>query len=128
MSLQNALCRYMNIDKARLRVITNDVGGSFAMKIWPYAEQVLAMLAAKRTGRTIKWTASRMESLQSDIAGRGRVDQAELAFDSDGTFKAFRIAALADMGAYLNAVAPFVATSGAVRPVSYTHLTLPTKA
>ena len=116
MSLQNALCRYMNIDKARLRVITNDVGGSFAMKIWPYAEQVLAMLAAKRTGRTIKWTASRMESLQSDIAGRGRVDQAELAFDSDGTFKAFRIAALADMGAYLNAVAPFVATSGAVRP------------
>ncbi len=115
-SLQKALCGYMGIDKDQLRVITYDVGGSFAMKIWPYAEQLLALLAAKRTRRPIKWTATRAESLQSDIAGRGRVDNAELAFDKDGTFKAFRVTALADMGAYLNAVAPFVATSGAVRP------------
>lgn len=115
-SLQKALCGYMNIEKDRMRVVTHDVGGSFAMKIWPYAEQVLALLAAKRTGRPVKWTATRSESLQSDIAGRGRVDDAELAFDKDGTFKAFRITALADMGAYLNAVAPYVATSGAVRP------------
>jgi len=115
-SLQRALCGYMGINKDKLRVVTHDVGGSFAMKIWPYAEQVLALLAAKKTRRPIKWTATRAESLQSDIAGRGRVDYAELAFDKDGTFKAFRVKALADMGAYLNAVAPFVVTSGAVRP------------
>jgi len=112
-SLQRSLCNYMGISKDRLRVVTNDVGGSFAVKIWPYAEHILALLAAKRTGHPIKWTASRSESLQSDIAGRGRVDH---AFDGDGTFKAFRVSALADMGAYLNSVAPFVATSGAVRP------------
>lgn len=116
MSLQKALCGFMNITPDQLRVVTHDVGGSFAVKIWPYAEQILALLAAKRTHRPVKWTASRSESLQSDIAGRGRVDHAELAFDSDGTFKAFRIAAFADMGAYLNAVAPFIATFGAVRP------------
>ncbi len=116
MSLQRALCGFMNIERDKLRVVTRDVGGSFAMKIWPYAEQVLALIAAKRTRRPIKWTATRSESLQSDIAGRGRVDHAELAFDNDGTFKAFRISALADMGAYLNAVAPFIVTYGAVRP------------
>ena len=116
MSLQRALCGFMGIEKHRLRVVTRDVGGSFAMKIWPYAEQILALIAAKRTKQPVKWTATRSESLQSDIAGRGRVDHAELAFDNDGTFKAFRISALADMGAYLNAVAPFIATYGAVRP------------
>ncbi|MBX2886413.1 MAG: molybdopterin-dependent oxidoreductase, partial [Granulosicoccus sp.] len=115
-SLQRALCGYLNIGKEKLRIVTNDVGGSFAVKIWPYAEQLLALIAAKQTGHPVKWTATRAESLQSDIAGRGRIDQAQLAFDNDGTFRAFRINAQADMGAYLNAVAPFVATSGAVRP------------
>lgn len=116
MSLQRALAGTMNIAHDKLRVITKDVGGSFAVKIWPYAEQLLALTGARKTGATVKWTATRSESLQTDIAGRGRVDHAELAISNDGTFQAFRISALADMGAYLNAVAPFVATSGAVRP------------
>ncbi len=115
-SLQRALCGFMSIETEKLRVVTNEVGGSFAVKIWPYAEQLLTLAAAKITGRPIKFTATRTEALQTDIAGRGRVDHAELALDKNGIFKAFRINALADMGAYLNAVAPFVVTSGAVRP------------
>ncbi len=114
-SLQRSLSGFMGIDKDKLRVITKDTGGSFAVKIWPYAEHLLALLAAKRTGRAVKWHASRTESLQSDAMGRGRVDHAELALDKEGNFLGFRISALADMGAYLNAVAPAVATSGAVR-------------
>ena len=116
MSLQRALCSFMGIDIKQLRVVTREVGGSFAVKIWPYAEQLLALTAAKITGRPVKFTSTRSEALQTDIAGRGRVDHAALALDKDGHFQAFRIEALADMGAYLNAVAPFVATSGAVRP------------
>ena len=116
MSLQRALCGFMNIDTKELRVVTREVGGSFAVKIWPYAEQLLTLTATKITGLPVKFTSTRSEALQTDIAGRGRVDHAELALDKDGNFKAFRIEALADMGAYLNAVAPFVATSGAVRP------------
>ena len=114
-SLQRALSGFMGIDKDKLRVITKDTGGSFAVKIWPYAEHLLALVAAKRSGQPVRWNASRTESLLSDVMGRGRVDHAELALDTDGNFLAFRITALADMGAYLNAVAPAVATSGAVR-------------
>ncbi len=115
-SLQKALCNFMQIDSEQLRVVTKDVGGSFAVKIWPYAEQLLALTGARVTNRPVKWTASRSESFLSDVMGRGRVDYAELALDKNGVFKAFRVKALADMGAYLNAVAPYVATSGAVRP------------
>jgi carbon-monoxide dehydrogenase large subunit len=114
-SLQRALSGMMGIDPSRLRVITHDTGGSFAVKIWPYAEHLLALAAAKQTGRTVRWSATRSEAMVADVMGRGRVDQAELALDKDGRFLAFRIDALADMGAYLNAVAPAVATSGAVR-------------
>lgn len=114
-SLQRALSGMMGIDQSRLRVITHDTGGSFAVKIWPYAEHLLALAAAKQTGRTVRWSATRSEAMVADVMGRSRVDHAELALDKDGRFLAFRINALADMGAYLNAVAPAVATSGAVR-------------
>lgn len=115
-SLQRAISGFLGIETSQLRVITNDVGGSFAVKIWPYAEQLLALVAARRTGLAVKWTASRTESFLADVMGRGRVDHAQLALDENGKFLAFQIKAEADMGAYLNAVAPYVATSGAVRP------------
>lgn len=115
-SLQKALSSFMQIEPHRLRVVTGDVGGSFAVKIWPYAEHLLALVGARKTNRPIKWTASRSESFLADAMGRGRVDHAQLATDKNGLFKAFRVNAQADMGAYLNAVAPYVATSGAVRP------------
>ncbi|OED42154.1 carbon monoxide dehydrogenase [Chromatiales bacterium (ex Bugula neritina AB1)] len=120
-SLQRALAGFLGIDNSQLRVITRDVGGSFAVKIWPYAEQLLALTAARRTGRAIKWTATRSESFLSDVMGRGRVDHAGIALDSNGRILAFRIRAEADMGAYLNAVAPFVATTGAVRPFGQSY-------
>jgi carbon-monoxide dehydrogenase large subunit len=114
-SLQRSLSAFMGIEKSQLRVVTKDTGGSFAVKIWPYAEHILALIAARKTGCAIKWVSTRTEALQTDAMGRGRVDHAELALDEKGNFLAFRINALADMGAYLNAVAPAVATSGAVR-------------
>lgn len=114
-SLRTALARCLGVAPDRLRVVTEDVGGSFAVKIWPYPEQVLALVAARETGRPVKWVASRTEAMVSDTMGRGRIDRAELALDPEGRFLGFRIDALADMGAFLNAVAPTTSTTGAVR-------------
>jgi carbon-monoxide dehydrogenase large subunit len=50
------------------------------------------------------------------VPGRARLDRGTLALDADGRFLAFRIEALADMGAFLNAAAPSIVTQGAVRP------------
>lgn len=116
LSIRRALSKVLGIETSDLRVLTEDVGGSFAVKIWPYPEHALALVAAKRCGKPVRWASSRSESLQSDAVGRGRVDAAELALDKTGKFLAFRIAAKADMGAFLNCVAPSIATAGAVRP------------
>ncbi len=115
-ALRAALSACLGVEEDCLRVITEDVGGSFAAKIWPYPEHVLALVATRLTGRPVKWIATRTESLMTDAMGRGRVDRAALALDAEGRFLGFRIDALADMGAFLNTVAPFIVTTGAIRP------------
>jgi len=114
-SLRAAMADYLGVEQDRVRVVTEDVGGSFAVKIWPYPEQVLVLAAARETGRPVKWISSRTEGLASDAMGRGRVDRAALALDKDLKFTGFRIDALADVGAYWNAVNATIVTGGACR-------------
>jgi carbon-monoxide dehydrogenase large subunit len=115
-ALRTALCACLRLPPDRLRVLTHDVGGSFAVKIWPYPEHVLALVAARATGRPVRWTATRSDAFLGDVPGRARLDRGTLALDADGRFLAFRIDALADMGAFLNTAAPSIVTQGAVRP------------
>ena len=114
--LQNALSTAMGIAPSALRVRTGDVGGSFAVKIWPYPEHVLGLVAARLTGRPVRWIGSRSEAFIGDVPGRARVDRGVLALDKDGRFLAFRIEADADVGAFLNPAAASIVTTGAVRP------------
>ena len=114
-SLRAALAEVLSVDEALMRVTTPHVGGSFAVKIWPYPEQALCLFAARALGRPVAWIGSRDEAFVGDAHGRGRVDRARLALNAEGRFLAFEIDALADMGAYLSAVAPSIVTAGAVR-------------
>jgi carbon-monoxide dehydrogenase large subunit len=114
-SLRAAMAECLGVDEATVRVVTEDVGGSFAVKIWPYPEQVLVLAAAKATGRPVKWVSSRSEGMLSDAMGRGRIDRAALALDADLNFTGFRIDALADVGAYWNAASASIVTAGACR-------------
>src|SRR3546814_17105733 len=106
---------YLGVEQDRVRVITEDVGGSFAVKIWPYPEQVLALAAAKACGRPVKWIATRTESLATDAMGRGRVDRAALAPDAALRLTGLRLHALADVGAFWHAVHLKHVTSGTRR-------------
>ncbi|MEM1299286.1 MAG: xanthine dehydrogenase family protein molybdopterin-binding subunit, partial [Pseudomonadota bacterium] len=115
-SLRAALANTLGIDPSALRVLTHHVGGSFAVKIWPYPEHVLVLLAARLTGRPVRWISSRSEAFLSDVPGRARVDRGTLALDAEGRMLAFRIEADADLGAFLNPAAPSIVTTGAVRP------------
>jgi len=115
-ALRRAFAQCIGVSEDRIRVVTRDVGGSFAAKIWPYPEHVLALYAARAMGRPVRWAGTRAEAFTGDAAGRGRIDRARLALDAGGRFLAFAIEATADMGAYLNTAAPGIVTTGAVRP------------
>lgn len=111
----------LHIPPDGLRVITNDVGGSFGMKIFPYPEYALVLISAQKIGHTVKWTASRSESFLSDCQGRARVDYAQLGFDHEGRITAYQCDTLSDLGAYLSYVGPSIASVYAYTVVGHTY-------
>jgi carbon-monoxide dehydrogenase large subunit len=92
----------MGIPENKLTVIAPDVGGGFGSKIYHYGEEALVLAAAKKLGRTVKWTADRSEAFLTDAHGRDHVTKIELAMDEAGNFLAFRTETLANVGAYLS--------------------------
>lgn len=100
----------LGIKPEDLHVITPDVGGGFGMKGFPYPEQALVLIAAKKVGRPVRWSADRTESFLADDAGRDMRTRGELALDSDGKILALRITGTSNLGGYLSAFSPFIAT------------------
>jgi len=94
-----------------VRVISNDVGGSFGMKGAAFNEPAVVLYAARKLGRPVKWTASRAESFLSDHQGRASVIYAELALDADGNFLALRVRGKGNVGGYLTAMGPAPSTN-----------------
>src|SRR5579862_10027892 len=104
------VCHVLNLPPQKLRVTTPDVGGGFGMKGFVYPEQPLVLIAAKKLGRPVRWSAERIESFLADDHGRDMRLKGELALDASGKILAFRITGEANMGGYLSQYAPFVAT------------------
>jgi 2-furoyl-CoA dehydrogenase large subunit len=91
--------------KLRLR-IPPDSGGSFGIKLSVFPYIVLAALAARITGRPVKWVEDRLEHLLAASSGPNRVTQIEAAVSRDGRILALRLDQLEDYGAYLRAPMP----------------------
>ena len=101
------------IPEHKLRVITPDVGGGFGSKLNVYAEEVIALVLAKRLGRPVRWTESRSEGYQATIHGRDQIQDIEIAARADGKILGLKVHLFADMGAYLQLVTPGVPILGA---------------
>ncbi|MDX5594106.1 xanthine dehydrogenase family protein molybdopterin-binding subunit [Pseudovibrio sp. SPO723] len=104
----------LHIDRAKLRVITPDVGGGFGTKIFCYREYPLCLIASRKLGRPVKWTGERTDHFVTDSHGRDNVSTAELALDAAGRILGLKVHVIADMGAYLHqfgAAIPRIGTS-----------------
>jgi carbon-monoxide dehydrogenase large subunit len=91
----------LRVPENKVRVVAGDIGGSFGMKSAVYNEVALVLLAAKLTGRPVKWISTRSEAFLGDAQARDNVTDAELALDRDGNFLAVRVKTIANLGAYL---------------------------
>jgi carbon-monoxide dehydrogenase large subunit len=108
----------LKVPENKIRVICGDIGGSFGMKSPVYNECALVLLAAKLTGRPVKWTSTRSESFLCDGQARDNVTEAELALDDEGHFLALRVKTLANIGAYpQNGSTFFVQNAGSLAGV-----------
>lgn len=91
--------RITGVPPHRVRVIQRDVGGGFGQKYFLQREEMAVALAARATGRTIKWVEDRRENLTS--ATHARTDRATVTVgvDAEGRIVAARLDHLEDVGA-----------------------------
>ncbi len=120
--LRMQLSGYTKVPEHKFKIVARDVGGGFGARSMGYPEYCVAMLAARATGRPVKWISTRSEAFLADNHGRGSVVDAELALDANGKFLAMRLDWIAEAGAYMtppSAVAtirnPIVSFTGAYR-------------
>jgi carbon-monoxide dehydrogenase large subunit len=111
--LRVMLALVTGIPEQNLRVIAPDVGGGFGSKLQVTAEEVLAVLVARRLGRPVKWTESRSEGNMTVHHGRDQWQRIRIAADSDGKIRGLSVDLLVDMGAYLMLVTPGIPLLGA---------------
>jgi len=111
--LRVMLALVTGIPEHNIRVIAPDVGGGFGSKLQVTAEEVLALLLARRLGRPVKWTESRSEGNVAVHHGRDQIQRIRIAADADGRLRGLDVDLLADMGAYLMLVTPGVPLLGA---------------
>ncbi|MFR9807003.1 xanthine dehydrogenase family protein molybdopterin-binding subunit [Pseudonocardia sp. RS010] len=87
-----------------IRVRTPHVGGGFGNKFDFYAEEVLAALLSKRTGRPVKIIEDRLESFVANAHSREQRIEVSVAAKSDGTIIGMRGTVWAVLGGQLATV------------------------
>ncbi len=102
----------LGIPESKLRVIAPQVGGGFGSKLDVYAEEALAVAAARKLGLPVKWIEERSENYLATVHGRAQVQDLEVAATEDGKLLGVRADVTADMGAYLQLLTPGIPLLG----------------
>jgi len=106
-SLHPVMARALKVSGNRLRLRTPpDSGGSFGIKqgVFPYI--VLMGIAARVTGRPVKWIEDRLEHLVASVCATNRMTTLEAAVDADGRVRALAWNQIDDVGAHIRAPEP----------------------
>ena len=111
--LRNALSGITGVPFERIHIHSDDVGGGFGIRNEVYPEFLAVMLAAKKTGRAVKWTGTRGETLSGDHHARAADLSGELALDKDGRFIGLRVKWLVNVGAFCANSGPLINTIAA---------------
>jgi carbon-monoxide dehydrogenase large subunit len=100
----------LRVPADRVHLSAPDVGGGFGPKNVLHPEYALLLVAARRLGRPVRWTAERSEDFLSTVQAREQRSKARLALDAGGRFLGLEVETDADLGAYLSSGAPLVPT------------------
>src|ERR1700742_240020 len=98
--VRDAVSESLDLPGNRLRVVAPDVGGSFGSKGSLYPEELLLCIAARKLGRSVKWTADRLEDVSSSSQAFAEIVDAEMGFDANGVATSLQADVIGDVGAY----------------------------
>ena len=109
-AMRERLAASLGVEEKQVKVITNDVGGGFGLKMMCFPEYIATMFASRSLNRPVKWTSTRSEAFLSDSHGRDHVTEASIAMDKEGHFLGVRVDTVAAVGAYLSQYGIFIPT------------------
>jgi carbon-monoxide dehydrogenase large subunit len=98
--LFQTLTALLDLDEAKLRVATPDVGGGFGPKLCVYSEDIAVVAAAKLMKRSIKWIEDRREHFTNAAQERDQYWSIDIAVDADAKVLGLRGNLVHDVGAY----------------------------
>ncbi len=90
-----------SIKPTEIRVLADDVGGSFGMKSGVQPEYALVAWAARKISRPVRWISDRTEGFLADEQAREMRITAELALDAAEKFTALKLRWDVNLGAYV---------------------------
>jgi carbon-monoxide dehydrogenase large subunit len=128
--VRRQLATVFGLPEGAFHLTCPDVGGGFGLKNLLFPDYVCALVAARRTGRPIRWVAEASEEFAGSVHGRDLRAAARLALDAEGRFTGLDVETIADMGACLSAVGPHCPTNafstamGGVYAIPAMHLTV----
>jgi aerobic carbon-monoxide dehydrogenase large subunit len=96
--MQEQIAADFELPQSSVRVITPFVGGGFGCKFDLAEEEYLTIIAARKTGRPVKWSETRREHLLTIGHGRAQRHHYEVVADDEGKIKALWIDSLIDLG------------------------------
>ncbi len=98
---RDTLCRMLGRGTSALHLHELHVGGGFGVRGELYPEDVLALVAARRLRRPIKWIEDRREHLLAANQSRQQRHRARMAVDAEGRILGIDDELFHDQGAYI---------------------------
>ncbi|MDH3302058.1 MAG: xanthine dehydrogenase family protein molybdopterin-binding subunit [Acidimicrobiia bacterium] len=114
--IRNAMAAYYGLGLDQVRVVTQDVGGSFGAKAENYPEDMLLPFLAHRTGRPVRWTPARSADMTGLGHSRDQYQRFTIGGDRDGTIKAMEMHVVVNNGAYSSIAPAHARNAGMVMP------------
>jgi carbon-monoxide dehydrogenase large subunit len=90
----------LGLDPEQVRVLADEIGGSFGLKIGASREEIAVAAASKHLGRPVKWVEDRNENLTVSGQAREESFDVELAVTDEGDILGLKADMVLDQGAY----------------------------
>jgi carbon-monoxide dehydrogenase large subunit len=98
--MQHIFALHVGVPEGNVRVVCQDVGGSFGIKVHVYADEMATAGIAKMLARPVKFAADRLESFVTDIHARHHRVHGRMAFSAEGDITAIEVDDLTGIGPY----------------------------
>ena len=98
--MQFIYAKHLGLPEDRVRVVADDVGGAFGIKVHTYGDEMATAAASMLLRRPVKFIADRFESFQSDIHARDHRVTARIAVSAEGKVTGFDMDDLTGIGPY----------------------------